>query len=1175
MDRNFKYANQQTQDDQNASASASARPKIPEKPRSLTHRQDSIPETTNDVTASYGRGGSSLVKVFDTAASDDLYDDLNDEFGFFPKESSDTVTVTIKFSSDEKGIVTETKKGEPTVARPKEIRQRKKSAESNLLVRDTEKKIDNAVAAKSIHENKFINSTPVGSSNDDAAAANVEHVYDRNDDLLPPPIPPPRNKKNNRTQTPVVEDLLGVEVQNVPITRDKSDTADAYPSTVDTKALQYHTPENQYTHKEKEHARNTISKKLKEIVAPKTSTKIVYDRAPMSPVTSTPIEVDRSGVVDQDDGEDFMEYLKGLKADISSSSSESDDNDEHVLYARRHGNIGGSGENGIHLDDVQVPSDNENTIEASEKPLQNTDEVANKEEYDTESKTDLDQQEINDAYHDRDEDNADGNDSKTEDEEDSDNDKNESETENRDDDDDSDESDDEDDDGDDNNDENTEDDTSNDDRDDDDHYFDGQQDDGSDRDGSYNDRSSESSDESDREESLFGFSPGLRSRCNILARDADETKDDQVQISTEMNFLNYKAIQKFCSILVERILDDVFSNLSVTRACSRNVADDKQANKTGHGMDNSIILNSNIVDLQQVGASCGNSIIHTKDTSNGSFDKQAHLEELVENSPAGMKTTNENIEAPDASRNDSDNPRTDSQCSYPVGTNEIAVAGYFNDTIHNTKTEFVKSYQSMPSEEKHLKQTIKDLKENAESSMTINESEDIIDVFPDQSTENEFESAVEDDSESSYAISDSDDYWSASLEHALDSENNFENSFECESSSEYDFEVSAISDGLSGQMHDIFLDDNNMSETADNVSDINTDRNIKHFGYTDDSTSEMDLRREPIINDVTIKVQVDTDIMIDDNKKLQFDDISLPAKENDADNDKDAPNESVGDGNNDKESTISSETKIQENDGRLSGATFVEENSVRGDSLISAGNTSKINDDQRDPIETDVKYENQTISATDQLFDKALNTAFQEVSELIEDMEHGPQSEKNLQTQHEKPEITNENYINGKIKPPKEDNTDTNDRKKIKTTRKDLRTITDHEIPKIRTITYNIPYIITETQTKLTPEQRRQHMMLCKKKFSLLNGRKRNENAQRNKIKRRRMIKYTESRDCGSDNKGEKDIPASQPKTFKVGTGYIILGAGEVLKIPEGQNINVARNGSDCCQGRPCKYFRG
>ena len=1111
MDRNFKYTDQQTQNDQNASASA--RPKVPEKPKSLTFRQKSTTKTPKDVTASYGSNGPSLVKVFDTAASDELYDDINDEFGFFPEESSDTVTVTIKFSSADKGIVAETLKGESSAARPKEIRQRKKSPESALVVRDTEKKTNNVVAVKSNHENKFGNSELVGRShikhNDDAAADDL--AFDINDYSVRSPIPPPRSKKNNRAQTLAAEDLLGVEPQHVTIIQNNSHASNGKvpesqkeeSSAVRPKEIrqrkkstdselvvlpiaaaqpiagntgsQYHTPEHQYTPKEKEHARNTISKKLKEVVSPKTSTKIVYDRSPISPVTSTPMELDRSGPADQDEGEDFMEYLKGLKADFSSSSSESEDN-EHVLYARRQSNIGCSGENGFHLDDMQTPLDDDNTIEAGEIQLPYADETVDKEEYDTETK--IDQLEDTVCFHVEEDTAKDNVDSDTDkhcsESENSDNDTEDGKSDDDDDDDDNDEDDDDekedkdDDDDKDDKDENTGDDTSN----DDDQYFDGQEDDESDREGSYYDSSSENSDQSNGDERFFEFTPGLRSRCYILARNMD------VRIPIEM-----KVINEFSSLLVEKILGDVISYLSVTlSARSRNVAVDKQIYEIKPETSKPINTESNIMNIQQISCESGLVITDAMGKANKSLNNQINLKMVND-----KETRNESIQTSQSSEYNSDNSITSSKC-YHVENIENVAAEHSNDSTDS----FPKCCMSLSSDDNDLNGIVSALNQNDESPVNKTESGDNIDAFPDidESTETEFESANDDES---------DDYWSVTLEHTLDSENNTENtdSNEFESSSEHECESS---DTCSS---DCFSGENNQ----------------------------------------------------------------LPAKKSQTD--------PVDNRNCNKESTTINESQVDRNKTPLSKVSATEENSSCGDnSKGETRNMLNIRNDQTDVREDDIKDELQNFSVSDQLFDEDLSTVFKEVNELIENMGHDSQS-KNIKTQSKKQEMTNESNQKGKIQPMEKDDAVSSEKKKARAKRKDLHTITERDIPIIRTITYNVPYIIHETKTSLTPEERRQHMMLCKKKLSLLNGRKRNENAQRNKINRRRILKKRDFNGLGSDNEAEKNIPVSNLKTLKVGTGYIILEAGEVLNIPNGQNVNVARNGPDGCQGRPCKYFRG
>ena len=1179
MDHNFKFTDQQTHDDQNASASA--RPKVPEKPKSLTYRQESTTKTPKDVTAAYGSNGPSLVKVFDTAASDELYDDINDEFGFFPKESSDTVTVTIKFSSADKAIVAETQKGESSAARPKEIRQRKKSPDSALVVRDAEKKTNNVLAVKSKHENTFGNSELVESShnkhNDDAAADNLS--FDINDYSVPSPIPPPRSKKNNRAQTLAAEDLLGVEPQHVTIIQNNSHAsngivtetqkgessaarpkeirqrkkstdselvvlpiASAQPISRNT-GSQYHTPEHQYTQKEKEHARNTISKKLKEVVSPKTSTKIVYDRSPISPVTSTPIELDRSGPADQDEGEDFMEYLKGLKADFSSSSSESEDN-EHVLYARRQGDIGGSGENGFHLDDLQALLDDDDTIEAGEIQLPYTDETVDKEEYDTEPKIDQLEDTSKDIVN-------------------SDTDKHGSESENSDNDTEDDKSDDDDDDNgededdekeedkedDDDKDENTGDETSN----DDDQYFDGQEDDGSDREGSFYDSSSESSDESNGDERFFGFTPGLRSRCNILARNMDETED--VQIPTEM-----KVINEFSSLLVEKILGNVISILSVTlSARSRNVAVDKQTYEIEPETNKFINAESNIMNIQQVSCESGRLITNAMGKANKSLNNQIDLK------IANVKEMrNESIQTSQLS--DSDNSMTSSKC-YLVENIENFAYEHSKDSTGS----FPKSCMSLSSDDNDLNCTVSALNQNEENPVNKIESGDNIDVFPDidESTETEFESANDDES---------DDYWSVTLEHTLDSENNIENtdSNEFESSSEHEC---GSSDTCSS---DCFTGENNqlpavtiMPGISNDVSDTCPDKDVN--GTETIKTSVTGFKCTPNIMKMTERVQRDNDTKIinEENIKLPLGASTIPAKEIDVDNAENSQTNPVDNGNCNKESTTSNESQADRNKTPFSDVSATEENSSCGDnSKGETRNMLNIRNYQIDLREDAIKDELQNISVSDQLFDEDLSTVFKEVNELIENMGHDSQSN-NIKTQSKTQEMTDESNPKGKLQPIEKDDAVSSEKKKARAKRKDLHTITERDLPKIRTITYNVPYIIHETKTSLTPEERRQHMMLCQKKLSLLNGRKRNENAQRNKINRRRILKKGDFNGFDTDNEAKKNIPVSNLKTFKVGTGYIILEAGEVLNIPNGQNVNVARNGPDGCQGRPCKYFRG
>ena len=1345
MDRNFKYSDQQTHNDQKPSASA--RPKVPEKPKTLTFRQTSTTKSPKDVTATYGSNEPSLVKVFDTATSDELYDDIDDEFGFFPKESSDTVTVTIKFSSAENGIVAETQKGEPSAVRPKEIRQRNKSTDSDVVVRDTEKKINNTVGAKIEHEN---NNNIVGSHyihNDIVTAA-----FDNNDNSVSPPIPPPRSKKNHRSQTLAAEDLLGLDPHIPTTTQIDSHGLPAYQPVAESTESLFQTPGNQYTQTEKEHARNTISKKLKEVVSPKTSTKIVYDRAPVSPVTSTPIELDRSGPADQDEGEDFMEYLKGLRAEISSSSSESDDN-EHVLYARRQSNIGGSGANGFHLDDVQTLSDDDYTIRVEEEQVSNTHKIEDENECDIESEeiskaiantdTDKHESESENSENDTDDDKSDKYDEENNDEND-DGDENED-----------DKDDDGNDDDDDDNDENTGDDTSN----DDDQYFDGNENGGSDREGSYYDSSADSSDESNGDENFFVFTPGLRSRCNILARNIDET--DDFRISTKM-----KLFDEFSSSLVEKILVDVISNISGALECSRKaIKDDNQVYEIEQEINKSITGDSNIMDME-LGSENGAAIDSTTEILNGSFkinkiDETIQTFELKENdldstmasancfSPDGTTATvlehsndsingnhnhlidlspdnsdlnwevlvkqkveesclntpesshgadsfpdidentkchktcidestkfphidesaefpdiDESAEFPDINESkefldidestkfpdidgstdfqDSDEstkfpdidestefPDIDESAEFPDIDEftefpdidkstifpDIDESTDFPDSDESTKfpdidestefpdidesTEFadIDAFTEFPDIDKSTNfpyidestKSVPDIDESTESVPDIDESTEFPDFDEstespdfDGSTETEFESANDDES---------DDYWSVNLEQTLDGDIAYASETERSSehngnNTEYTYETDSCNENectSSGTCSSECFPAQNSDSLPEDISDrIVTCTETGNNENEHAASSSTNVKGEPMISNMNMALPVqrdiDTGISSEVDVKLSIDESLPQAKETYMEKAEITAINTVDHGNRNTEPVFSNGYEINRNKSSLSEASITDENCSCED--VSNGETLKHRNEQIGSREDDCTEELQTNSAApEQLFDHDLSTAFKDVNELIENMEYNSNPQ-NVKPQCTKQKLAEErNCKNRSQTLTMEESSSVSEKKDTKVRRKNSRTTTGYTVPKIRTITYNMPYIIQENQTeiKLTPEERRQHMMLCKKKMSLLYGRKRNENTQRNKINRQRIVKKSDFYVVASEENAEKSvpIPVTKPQTFKVGTGYIILKAGEMLNIPNGQNVNLAKNGPDSCQGRPCKYFRG
>ena len=1214
---------------------ASVRPKIPEKPKSLSlARQNAETSRTaqppREVTPSNSGGGSSLVKVFDTATTDDLYDDLDDEFGFFSKGSPDTVTtVTIKFSSDEKGVVTETKTADKPVVRPKESKHRQKLTNENLLVRHNNNSADNGAAV-------------------------IDSAYEAHNKVSLQPVPPPRNKKHQRTDTPVAEDLLGVGTHTPAIAWNNSDTPPRYISSVtgtvtpDKSDSLPSIPPRNYTNKAKEQARITISKKLKDIVTPKTSTKIVYDRSALSPVTGTPIEVDRSGITNQDEGEDFVQYLKGLKTEISPSSSDSEGNDEHILYARSRNNIGGSGENGFHLDDVLKADDHDNASDINLNNLDTAD-VNNLDlEFDFEAPYSEDQQkvDVSDSYENvpkkEDYDEDDGEES----EDDDDNKNNDSDKENDDEEDSEGEKDEDDDNDDCDDDENDADDDSEAD-DDQDHNPDGEQDNANYSDGSYTDDFSESSDAPDGDDSVFTFSPGLRSRGCVVLTCIGGVQDVKSPVEAE-NLENGNAAYGICSDIVSELICNAV-DLSVSTANLDSIICSETETTTGSGVLNqdnipdcstytvehkggdSLCVNKNMPEFKEIiGSLNGDNLYDQKTQNDGNLCQLGIKSNISDTSCDSQIVAEKTMTSSDENIYPFDDAGTEKSNLNMKSKDEI------KDTVTFTKSEMtVRDDSTETAKEATLDSNIR----AGDTETVLSYDDSASDSFSETENVSEFESALEDDFGETTAGSEQNinDYWSVSLENALGSETDLEESSDFESLSDDDLIVSETNVQISDDIkvvRDTYSDNNLILDIKLHQNDYvgnDTDDCNETLGQVNGNLKSSLKHMET--NNIN-KIEADNVIEIDivGGSDSSDDESIFEANNNSNDPTSRIPNENMACCDKTCLDSKGFHRTLTTTDPSVDDLYHPPFSNISGCENSADTAICIIKEDKVKQTESPTDYVSDI--APEQLFDDNLNAVFEQVSELIDSMEHRfePNDKVSANAKTDKDIVSEEDIasskdyqipthsymeasqlnsgeehikdlLGSKVSRPNEQiekdkchhqitpnlkafeepkglsvsKTNAPQKLQLKTTTVGKYSNKEQQdIPKYRNITYTIPYLKSEVKKKLSPAEERSHMMLCKKKMSLLNGQKRVENARQNKLRKSRLAGNKESVSeykTNVDTVKKKQGPRAN--TIKVGSGFVILGAGELLNIPESPKLTEFRKIDNRCQGQPCKYFRG
>ena len=1212
---------------------ASARPKIPEKPKSLSlAKQNAETNRTaqppREVTPSNSRGGSSLVKVFDTATTDDLYEDLDDEFGFFSKGSPDTVTtVTIKFSSDEKGVVTETKTADKPVVRPKESKHRQKLTNENLLVS---------------HNN----------SADNGAAVNAS-AYDTHNYVSLQPVPPPRNKKHQRTDTPAAEDLLGVRTHTPAIAWNNSDTPLRHTSSVtetvtpDKADSLPNIPPRNYTNKAKEQARITISKKLKDIVTPKTSTKIVYDRSALSPVTGTPIEVDRSGITNQDEGEDFVQYLKGLKTEISPSSSDSEGNDEHVLYARSRNNVGGSGENGFHLDDVFNAADDENASDININDHDTTDDNNLDLEYDFEAPVSEDQQkvDVSDDYenvpkkenYDEDDGEESEDDEKIKNDDSDEENDDEEDSEGEDDDDDNDDRDDDDNDADDDSEAD----------DDQDHNPNGEQDNADYSDGSYTDDSSESSDDPDGDDSVFTFSPGLRSRGCVVLTITDGGLDERSPAEAD-NLETGNAAYAICSDIVSELIcnavDLSVSNTSLDSIlCSETETTTESGNlnqgsmpdcstcTVEHKGGDSFCVNKTLPEFKEIIGSLNDHYLYDQKFQNdGNLCQLETKSNISDTSCDSQIVAEKTVTSGDEDVYPYDNADTENINLNMKSEEEI------KDTVTVTKSEMTVRDDSTET----AKETSFDSNRRTGDAETVLSYDDSAsDLSSETENVSEFESALEDDFGETTVGSEQniDDYWSVSLENALGSETDLEESSDFESLSDDGLIVSEtnveISDGIK-VVRDIYSDNSLILDIKlhqnDYVGDDTNDCNETRRQV--DASLKSSIKHTETINLYENKTDniIETDIV--GGSDSSDDESIFEASHETNDPTSRIPNKNIACCDKKSISSAGLHTTLTTTDPSVEDLYHPSFNNISGCENSADTAICIIKEDKVKRTESPTDYVSDI--APEQLFDDNLNAAFEQVSGLIDSMEHRFEPDDNVSTkamtdkdivseediasskgyqipthsymearQPNSDEEQTKGLLDSKVSRPNEQlekdkshyqiisnlkafeepkgisvsKTNTPHKLQLETTAVGKNSNKEQQdIPKYRNITYTIPYLKPEVKKKLSPAEERSHMMLCKKKMSLLNGQKRVENARQNKLRKSRLAGNKES---VSEYKTNVDTvkmkQGPRANTIKVGSGFVILGAGELLNIPESPKLTEFRKTDNRCQGQPCKYFRG
>ena len=1182
---------------------SSVRPKVPDKPKTLVPRKFQTNKTKTaitpkEVTQSYNRDGSSLVKVYDTAGVDDADD--YDEFGFCSKGSPDTVTVTIKFSSAEKGIVTETKTSDKPVVRPKDVKYRKKTIEPSLLVDNTSPD-DNDIERRSQRATR------------------------------PRPVPPPRNKRQPKAETLEVEDMLGVELGNVADTWENASIGSDYTSL----SVQKHSPVSSVgpfieESKDTSHVFRTESAQgrnrtnitqtnpipTKRRSYPKTKTTIVYDRSTQSPVTGTAIEIDRSGISDQDEGEDFVQYLKGLKAEVSSSSSDSGDSDEYVLYARRRSDIGGSGENGFHLDDAT------NITSLNEKPdMADSFDKPNKKDAELYTlPTDIvhgnDNVMVNTALDDsarelaihvsvqadnktEDTDVADGLETNQKiDKDDQENDKNsDSESESEDDDNDDDENDDDDDDD-------NEDKGDNKDDKKDDPPSDGQHDNDRDRDGEQREDSSSNSSDNETDDKIVPFSPGLRSRCYIASETVDIDESDilsnsstELNSSTDLAKLSDKSTSmKICKAILNEVLENCFNLMN--QADTENI-DHHSETVVEHD------------DIFSTDPKCN---LCVSDTA-------------VESATVAYSKENDNLSMVVDILTDSESTHfSDLENSSSIGSS-YADCGVFQESVGNIVMDKLNSEITSTDES--------DYDTDLQISCILSQEVE---------SESDFESASEGNvwARNIEQSSTDTDVWSVSVDSVLDEANP---DVEPEDSS--DIEI-IFDDALQDTNFDIELAEKmdvnvlknpEKTSTKEDVEDTIQTKNIDLEEYFDEEYVGLDSNKrcdkeppcfaenlspmctaeinEPMIlhNDGTLLKQTSGD-----NKQLckckgctaideglsrvsdcsvetiltavtdQTDVVVFTKTRNSLSN--------IPSSNREKKSSdsVCSENTNNELDVKTKETDFPNEDNK--DSILNGSLNVELEQfnavleamEHKDDLKTNTYHQesavyNQCLSETHRSNSMTILTGSKENMSV---KQQNNCLGKNNRCSNVKDNARDENNANTNSKPDGKVLSISNQREngqrevdhmfKMKTIgiKQDYRDVDvkQSEPPKYRTLTYFIPYTKPQIINKPSLEESRRQMLLCKNKQSLLDGRKIMKNIRNESTRHARILKRTQPIIESCENITQL-IEEPTVKTLQVGNGYIILGAGDLFNTPKDREKKSSSIGAGHCQGQPCRYFRG
>ena len=1176
---------------------SSVRPKVPDKPKTLVPRKFETNKTKTaitpkEVTQSCNRDGSSLVKVYDTAGVDDADD--YDEFGFFSKGSPDTVTVTIKFSSAEKGIVTETKTSDKPVVRPKDVKYRKKTVKPSLLV-------DNI-------------------STDDTDSERRSHRPAR-----PRPVPPPRNKRQPKAETLEVEDMLGVELGNVADTWENTSIGSQCApfsvqehSPVSIGPLIEETKETSHVYRTESTQggnRTNITKPIplptKRRSYPRTKTTIVYDRSTQSPVTGTAIEIDRSGISDQDEGEDFVQYLKGLKAEVSSSSSDSGNSDEYVLYARRRSDIGGSGENGFHLDDAtNITSLND------KRDMADSFDKLNKKDAElymlpTEIVHENDNVMVNSALDDSARElvrhvsvQADN---KTEDTDDAyrletnqkidKNDKNsDSESESEEDDDDDENDDDDDDD--------KEDEGGNKDDKNDDPPSDSQHDNDRDRDGGQREDSSSSSSDTETDDKFVPFSPGLRSRCYIASETVDIDESDissnsstDLNSSTELAKLSDKSTSmNICKTILNEVLENCF-NFTI------------QAD-TEH-----IYQNSETVEEHDVFSSDPNCNLYVSDAA-------------VKSGAMAYSEDNDNINMCVDILTDSE----PTHCSDLENSSSIestyAECGVFQESVGNIVMDKLNSEIASTDES--------DYDTDLQISCILSQEVE---------SESDFESASE-----SYvwarnieqSSTTDTDVWSVSVDSVLDEaipdvepddssdiESIFDDALQ---DTNFDFELSEKVD-----VND--LNNPEKTSTKEGVEDTIQTKNIDLEEYFDDEYVGPDINKRCVKEPPCLAENIAPLCTVEINEPMILHNDGALVKQTSSDNKqlRKCKGCTTIDEGLSRVSDCSVET-IPTTDADQTDVVIFTKTETCLSNILSSNGEKKLSDSvssENTNNESDVKSKETDFpneDDKDSILNGSLNAELEQFNAVLEAMEH--KDDFKTKTYHHEPAAynqclsethcsnsmilltgskenmlatqqgnclgTNNGCSNVQDNTRDENNSKSNskpdgkvhlilnrrengqrevdDMFKTKTIgiKQDYRDVDvkPSEPPKYRTLTYSIPYIKPQNINKPSLEESRRQMLLCKNKQSLLDGRKIMKNIRNESTRHARILKRTQPIIESCENLTQLNEEPTV-KTLQVGNGYIILGAGDLFNIPKDREKKSSLIGAGHCQGLPCRYFRG